>query len=323
MAGERVSATASVGIAAWPHDGRDPASLLGSANIALAQARRDGGNGYRFCTEELAARSQRRFTLELDLRQALERGEFELHYQPRVVLPDGELCGFEALLRWQSPKLGLVGPAEFIPLAEHNGMIVPIGEWVLARACHQAREWCDAGLDCEAMAVNVSPRQLKSDRIIDAVRAALDESGLPPQRLELEITESSAVFEDPDCLDRLRRIKDFGVSIALDDFGTGFSSLSFLQSFRFDRIKVAQTFMHDIGSDPTNRAIAAAVMTLAHDLGIPVLAEGVETQDQVAFLSEHALADGASACEVQGFLYSHPLPAAECAALLGARRQLN
>jgi len=323
LGGEAVSVTASVGISASPHDGRSPARLLGSANIALAQARYDGGNGYRFCTAELAARSERRITLEHDLRHALERGEFLLHYQPRVVLPDGGLCGFEALLRWQSPSLGLVGPTEFVPLAEDTGAIVPIGQWVLLQACRQARDWRDAGLECEAMAVNVSPRQLKSDSIVTGVRAALDASGLAPHLLELEITESSAVFEDQDSLARLHKLKQLGVNISIDDFGTGFSSLSLLRSFPFDRIKVAQTFMQDIGTDLTNRAIAAAVMALAQDLGIPVLAEGVETQDQVRFLREHSFASSTGGCEVQGFLFSHPMPADECTALLGARRLLN
>ena len=322
LSGQEVTISASVGIAAAPHDGTDPASLLKASDIALAQAKHEGGSGYRFCTPELAARSQRRFALEHGLRHALERAEFVLHYQPRVLLPHGELCGFEALLRWNSPELGLVGPAEFIPLAEATGLIVPLGEWVLLRACSQAREWRDAGLDVEAMAVNVSPRQLKSDAIVAVVRAALSASGLEPRVLELEITESSAVFQDPNCLARLHQLKAIGVNLSIDDFGTGYSSLGFLKSFHFDRIKVDQSFMHDIGGDPTNRAIASAVLALSRDLGIPVLAEGIETEEQVAFLREHSsgLSGG---CEVQGFLFSRPLPADECTKLLGARRRLN
>ena len=322
VAGQEVTVSAHAGIAASPHDGKDPASLLKAANIALAQAKSKAGSGYHFCTAELAARSQRRFALEHGLRHALERDEFVLHYQPRVVLPGGGLCGFEALLRWRSPQLGLVGPTEFIPLAEDTGLIVPIGEWVLLRACRQAHDWLAAGLDCHTMAVNVSPRQLKSDAIVAALRAALAQSGLEPRRLELEITESSTVFEDQDCLARLRQLKDIGVSISIDDFGTGCSSLSFLKSFHFDRIKVDQSFMQNIGHDLTNRAITAAVLALSRDLGIPVLAEGVETQEQVVFLREHSAADGPGGCEVQGFLFSHPLPADECAELLGGRRLL-
>ncbi len=323
VAGQEVTVSARVGIAASPHDGKDPASLLNAANIALAQARSELGSGYRFCTAELAARSQRRFALQHGLRHALEQGELVLHYQPRVVLPDGGLCGFEALLRWRSPQLGLVGPTEFIPLAEDNGLIVPIGEWVLLCACRQARDWLDAGLDCQTMAVNVSPRQLTSDAIIAAVRAALDQSGLEPRWLELEITESSAVFEDEACLARLHQLKDIGVNISIDDFGIGCSSLSFLKSFRFDRIKVDQSFMQNIGHDPVNRAIAAAVLALSRDLGIPLLAEGVETQEQVGFLREHFADAGSGGCEMQGFLFSHPLPADECTKLLGERRRLN
>jgi len=322
VGGQEVSVSASVGIAASPHDGQDPAGLLGSANVALAQAVHDGGNGYRFCTDELAARSQRRFTLEHDLRRALARDQFVLHYQPRVMLPQGGLCGFEALLRWCHPTLGLVGPNEFIPLAERSGAIVPIGEWVLLRACWQVREWRDAGLDCEAMAVNVAPRQLKSESIVAAVRSALDKSRLEPRMLELEITES-AVIEDPDCLARLHRIKDLGVSISIDDIGTGYANLSRLKCFPFDRIKIDQCFMQDIDSDPTNRAIAAAVMALARELGIPVLAEGVETEEQVTFLRNHLRAECIQGCEVQGFVYSEPLPADQCTALLGARRRLT
>ncbi len=321
LAGQEVTILASVGIAAAPHDGSDPERLLQAGDIALAQAKRDGGGGLRFCTPELAARSQRRVALEHGLRRALQRDEFVLHYQPRVLLPQREPCGFEALLRWQNPKLGLVGPAEFIPLAEATGLIVALGEWVLLRACGQARQWRDAGLDFKAMAVNVSPRQLKSDAIIAVVRAALGDSGLEPHLLELEITESSAVFQDPNCLARLHQLKAIGVNISIDDFGTGYSSLGFLKSFRFDRIKVDQSFMHNIDGDPTNRAIASALMGLSHELGIPLLAEGVETEEQVAFLSQHS--PGPEGCEVQGFLFSRPLPADECTRLLAARRLLN
>ena len=318
-----VMVSARIGIAASPHDGRDPASLLNAANIALAHARGEAGGGYHFCTPELAARSQRRFALEHGLRHALELDELVLHYQPRVVLPDGGLSGFEALLRWRSPRLGLVGPTEFIPLAERNGLIVPIGEWVLLHACQQAQDWRDAGLDCQTMAVNVSPRQLTSDAIIAAVRAALGQSGLEARRLELEITESSAVFEDQDCLARLRQLRDIGVNISIDDFGTGCSSLSFLQSFQFDRIKVDQSFMRNIVHDPVNRAIAAAVLALSRDLGIALLAEGVETQEQVMFLREHFADAGSGGCEMQGFLFSHALPVDECTKLLRERLRLN
>jgi diguanylate cyclase (GGDEF)-like protein len=322
LAGQEVSVTARIGIAASPHDGRDAASLLQAANIALGQVQAEAGSGWCFCTHELAARSQRRFALEHGLRHALQSDEFVLHYQPRVVLPDCGLCGFEALLRWRSPQLGLVGPGEFIALAEDTGLIVPIGAWVLATACRQAQDWLDSGLDCQVMAVNVSPRQLGHDTIVATVQAALDQAGLAPARLELEITESSAVLDDEDCLRRLRQIKGLGVSISIDDFGTGYSSLSFLKSFQFDRIKVDRSFMRDIGSDPTNRAIAAAVVALSRDLGIPVLAEGVETEEQVSFLREHCL--GADpGCEIQGYLFSHPLPADQCTSLLGQHRRLN
>ncbi len=322
VAGHEVTISARVGIAASPHDGKDPASLLRAANIALAQVKIEAGSGYRFCTPELAARSQRRFALEHGLRQALGRNEFVLHYQPRVVLPDCGLCGFEALLRWHSPELGLVGPAEFIALAEDTGLIVPIGEWVLLSACQQARDWLAAGLECRIMAVNVSPRQLESDAIVAVVAAALHQAGLHPAQLELEITESSAVFHDEDCLRRLRQLKALGVSISIDDFGTGYSSLSFLKSFQFDRIKVDQSFMRDVGNDPTNRAIAVAVLALSRDLGIPVLAEGVETQEQVTFLREHS-PGGNPGCEIQGYLFSHPMPADECTSMLGQQRRLN
>ena len=322
VAGQEVMVSCRVGIAASPHDGRDPTSLLRAANIALGQVKVEAGSGYRFCTPELAARSQRRFALEHGLRHALQRQEFVLHYQPRVVLPDCGLCGFEALLRWRSPELGMVGPGEFIALAEDTGLIVPIGEWVLVSACRQARDWLAAGLECRIMAVNVSPRQLESDAILAVVVAALTQAGLHPSRLELEITESSAVFHDEDCLRRLRQLKALGVSISIDDFGTGYSSLSFLKSFQFDRIKVDQSFMRDVGKDPTNRAIAAAVLALSRNLGIPVLAEGVETQEQVTFLREQSV-DADHDCEIQGYLFSHPLPADECTSLLGERRRLN
>jgi diguanylate cyclase (GGDEF)-like protein len=323
LEGREVGVVARIGIAASPHDGRDAASLLKAARIALAQVKSESGSGYHFCTAELAARSERRFTLEHGLQHVLEREELVLHYQPRVVLADGTLCGFEALLRWQSPQLGMVGPTEFIPLAENNGQIVPIGEWVLQQACRQAQAWLDAGLDCQTMAVNVSPRQIKADGIVATVGEALARSGLDPCRLELEITETSSIFEDQDCLVRLQQLKALGVNISIDDFGTGYSSLSFLKCFPFDRIKVDRSFMHNIADDPTNRAIAAAVMALSRDLGIPVLAEGVETQDQVVFLRQHSAGNGAGSCEIQGFLFSVPLPSEECTRLLDQRRRLD
>jgi diguanylate cyclase (GGDEF)-like protein len=323
VAGHEVSILVRVGIAAAPHDGDHGNDLLHAANIALAQVRAEAGSGYRFCTAELAARSQRRFALERGLHHALERNEFVLHYQPRFALPRGDVCGFEALLRWRSPQLGLVGPEEFIPLAEDAGSIVPIGEWVLLCACRQAAEWVASGLDFRKMAVNVSPRQLEDDGVVAVVRSALWGCGLDPRWLELEVTESSAVFVDPESLARLHRLKDLGVSISIDDFGTGYSSLGFLKSFRFDRIKVDQSFMHDIAHDATNRAIAAAVLALSRELIIPVVAEGVETQEQVEFLREHSIDAVPCGFEVQGFLFGRPLPGDECTRLLSERRRLN
>ena len=325
LAGQQVTVATRIGIAAAPHDGADAASLLKAANIALTQSRREVGSGYRFCTAELAARSERRFGIERGLGHALTQNELVLHYQPRMGLVNGGLCGFEALLRWHSPQLGQVGPTEFIPLAESTGLIFSIGEWVLQHACQQATEWLAAGLDCPTMAVNVSPYQLKSDAFIGQVRAALERSGLAPQHLELEITESSAVFEDVNSLARLHQLKELGVNISIDDFGTGYSNLTLLRHFRFDRIKIDQSFMRNIAEDSVNRAITTALLAVARELHIPVLAEGVETQAQLMFLREHCADLGANSggCEVQGYLFSHPLPAEDCTQLLVERRRLN
>ncbi|MGS0753545.1 putative bifunctional diguanylate cyclase/phosphodiesterase [Roseateles sp. GG27B] len=303
----------------------DAANLLKAANIALTQSRREVGSGYRLCTAELAARSERRFEIERGLGHALAQDELVLHYQPRMSLASGKLCGFEALLRWQSPQLGQVGPTEFIPLAENTGLIVSIGEWVLLHACQQATDWLAAGLDCPTMAVNVSPHQLKSDSFIAPVRAALERSGLAPQHLELEITESAAVFEDADSLALLHRLKELGVNVAIDAFGTGYSNLSLLKHFQFDRIMTDQPFMPNIAEDDVNRAIATALLVLARELRIPVLAEGVETQEQLVFLREHCggLRANVGGCEVQGYLFGHPLPTEDCTELLALRRHLN
>ena len=314
LPGRTLTVNLSVGIALSPGDGDDATTLIKNADIAMYRAKQDGGSSYRFCTPELTEQSRRRLALEHDLRRALERGEFVVHYQPRIALATGDLTGIEALIRWQCPERGLVLPDEFIPMTEESGLIVPIGEWVLRTACRQAREWRDAGLPPVTMAVNVSPRQLRSDRFLAAVEQVLDDTGLEPERLELEITESVAIYEAAEEMGALRRLKDRGVRIVIDDFGTGYSSFSFLRRFHADGIKIDRSFVQNLPSVSHDAGIAIAMIALANALGIGVIAEGVESEAQATFL-------GARGCaEIQGHHVSPPVTAEACAALLQKAR---
>jgi diguanylate cyclase (GGDEF)-like protein/PAS domain S-box-containing protein len=298
---------ASIGIAISPGDGETSEELLRNADMALYRAKSEGGGVHRFFEKEMDRHAQRRRDMEIDLRRALANGEFELHYQPLVDLAQDRIVAFEALLRWQHPLKGMISPAEFIPVAEDIGLIVPLGEWVLREACMQAAKWPS---DIK-VAVNLSPSQFRSRSLTQVVFSALAQSGLSPLRLELEITESIFLADSEINLAILHQLREFGVRISMDDFGTGYSSLSYLRSFPFDKIKIDRSFVRDIAERPDSVAIVRAISGLGRSLNISTTAEGVETMDQLDWLR----AEGCT--EVQGFLFSPARPASEIDALLG------
>jgi diguanylate cyclase (GGDEF)-like protein len=310
LEGHLVGIGTSVGIAVSPGDGTAGEELLQKADLALYRAKTDGRNAYRFFEPGMDAHMQERRALEIDLRNALAAGQFELYYQPLVAMGDGHVTGFEALLRWHHPQRGLVPPGEFIPLAEEIGLVVPIGEWVLQQACREAVNWPKS----VHVAVNLSPAQFRSRHLLPAITVALANSGLDPRRLELEITESVLLYENQSTLTTLARIKEMGVRIAMDDFGTGYSSLSYLRSFPFDKIKIDRSFIRDLTNSEDCVAIVRAVTSLGTSLGMKTIAEGVETVEQMERLREEGCE------EVQGFLISPPRPASELGALLDRLR---
>ncbi len=311
--GKELFVSASIGIALYPHDGGDAETLLRNADAAMSRAKEQGGNTRCFYTEDMNHRAQEQLALENSLRLALERNEFRLYYQPQVDLRCGRAVGVEALIRWFHPEMGLVPPDRFIPVAEKTGLIVPIGEWVLRTACAQAKTWRQAGLPDLRMAVNLSARQFQHPGLAQAVADALEESGLPPKLLELELTESVLMHNADDVVATMAALKRTGARLAVDDFGTGYSSLSYLARLPVDTLKIDRSFVRTIGQGPDDGAIAAAVAGLARSLGLHMVAEGVETEAQLRFLRAH------HCDEIQGYLVSPPVPAAECAALLEAQ----
>ena len=310
LAEREVRPAASIGVSVYPQDGNDADTLLRNADAAMYRAKELGRNRFQFFTADMHERIRRRVELESSLRRALERGEFELHYQPQVSLADGRIVGAEALLRWRHPERGLIGPSQFIGFAEESGLIVPIGAWVLREACAQNRRWQDQGLPPIPVAVNVSARQCEQEDLDDVVREALALAGLAPECLELEITESISMANPDESVPLMQRLKATGVALSIDDFGTGFSNLGYLKRFPIDRLKIDLSFVREIMSDPGSLAISEAIITLSHSLNLKVLAEGVETDGQLALLA-------ARRCdEVQGFFFSPPVPAARLAAML-------
>jgi diguanylate cyclase (GGDEF)-like protein len=306
LAEHRIVVGASIGIAHIPADGSEPEELMRKADLALYQAKADGRGVHRCFEPGMSARLQARHALERDLRDALASQEFELHYEAQVALATCRLVGFEALLRWRRPGHGLVPPAEFIPLAEETGLIVPIGEWVIRRACADAASWPEH----LSVAVNLSAAQFKTDGLVQVVRAALEASGLAPHRLEIEITESAMLQQSETTLRMLHELRALGVRIVMDDFGTGYSSLSYLQRFPFDRIKIDRSFVRRLGGAEGSEAIIRAVTGLGASLGIETVAEGIETEAQCEQVRAEGCALG------QGHLFSRPLPATELPALL-------
>ncbi|WP_133718844.1 EAL domain-containing protein [Methylocaldum gracile] len=310
--GQEVYIGASLGIGIFPDDGDDADRLIQYADAALYQAKDSGRGTYHFYTESLTTSANERLALETRLRHALDRDEFVLHYQPLVTLTDGRIFGVEALLRWQIPDQGLLSPNRFIPLAEETGLIVPLGEWVLRTACRCMKAWLDAGLPLEMLAVNLSPRQFQQGDLHERIRAILAETGLPSHHLELEITETALMEDGPENEAKLAALKELGVRIAIDDFGTGYSSLAYLKRFPIDKLKIDQSFMRDIPQDTSNMEIAAAIIAMARNLKLEVLAEGVEAEAQLAFLKRHG-------CDVaQGYLFGRPMTADTMQAILEA-----
>jgi EAL domain-containing protein (putative c-di-GMP-specific phosphodiesterase class I) len=296
-----ISATA--GVSVFATDGGDAHTLIANAELAMQRAREKGRNVYEFFTPEMNQRGRERMQLERGLRRALERGEFLLHYQPKVSASTGMLHGAEALLRWQHPERGLVAPAEFIPILEETGLIVPVGLWVLETACGQLRSWARAGIDVRCIGINLSARQFQQIHFDAHMRRIIESSGLGPGKIELEITESMLMQDPARAIQTLTSLKQSGVSVAVDDFGTGYSGLSYLKQLPLDSLKIARNFISNIPEDPDDAAIALAIISLARNLGLEVVAEGVETEAQLKFLAAHQ-------CDyLQGYFFSRPLDA--------------
>jgi diguanylate cyclase (GGDEF)-like protein/PAS domain S-box-containing protein len=302
-------ATASIGIAMYPDDGDTAEGLIKNADIAMYYAKDHGRDSFQFFREEMNTRIVERQALEGSLRRAMERHEFTLHYQPKIDLVTGALIGAEALVRWQHPDRGLIPPELFVPLAEDTGLIIPLGKWVLREACRQSREWQMAGLAAVPVAVNISALEFKNESFLDSVRTILAETGLDPQFLELELTETVLMENAASSAEVLHQLKAIGVRVAVDDFGTGYSSLSYLMQFPIDALKVDQSFIRDIAG-ASGSPIVKAVISMGKSLKHRVIAEGVETKEQLAFLQEHECEEG------QGFHFSPPLVADQFAALL-------
>lgn len=301
--GHELYVTASIGVGLYPDDGTEAQMLLKNAGAALYRAKQQGGDNYQFYSADMNARAFKRLSLENKLRGALERSEFAVYYQAQINSDTQQIVGAEALVRWQHPELGLVSPAEFIPLAEDTGLIAPIGEWVLRTACAQNRSWKEMGLSPLRIAVNFSPRQFQQTDLVEMVGSALTESGLDPGCLELELTESSIMKNAEQTVATLHQLKEMGIKISIDDFGSGYSSLTYLKHLPLDTLKIDRSFVRDMTTDSNNAAIVMAIITLAHSLKLQVIAEGVETEDQSRFLRL------LKCDEMQGYLFSRPLPA--------------
>ncbi len=308
--------TPSIGISIYPDDGLDFEKLYQNSDVAMYRAKQDGRNSFRFFTSAMQERSARRLQLENALRYALERNQLQLHYQPQLAMQDGRIVGAEALLRWQHPTLGQVSPAEFIPVAEESGLILAIGEWVLRTAVQQARRWIDSSLPPITIAVNLSAVQFRHAHLAELVMRILGEAGLPPQYIELELTESVAMNDPLAAIAVMDNLHACGIHMSIDDFGTGYSSLSYLRKFKVNKLKIDQSFVRDLSEDSESRAIITAIITLASSMGFQTIAEGVETAGQLAFLR----LQGCN--EVQGYYFSKPLAALQFEAFMRDQRPI-
>ena len=308
--GHELFITTSIGISLYPNDAEHPQTLMQFADVAIHNAKESGSNTYRFYEAKMNEQSLYRLNLESSLRKALEREEFFLHYQPQIDLSTGAITGFEALLRWAHPDLGTVSPVEFIPLLEETGMIQQVGRWILRKACMTCKQWHDQGLGPVSIAVNLSPIQFNEGRITRIVQEVLDETGLPPEYLELELTESTVMRNPEQTTTILGELGKMGVELAIDDFGTGYSSLSYLQKFPINTLKIDRSFVNDINANESDACIVSAIISMAHSLNLRVIAEGVEDVEQLNFLHTKK-------CEyVQGFLFSRPVAEEDAGVLL-------
>ncbi|HEY9891968.1 MAG TPA: EAL domain-containing protein [Candidatus Sericytochromatia bacterium] len=316
LGGQEIFVTASLGIALCPRDGTEIEQLLNHAHIAMMKAKQQGGDHYEFYAAAYNIGSSDRLALQTSLRYALEREELEVYYQPQVNLKTGEIFGAEALVRWQHPERGLVLPSKFIPIAEETGLIVPIGEWVLYTACKQVKVWQNSGFPSLQIAVNLSSRQFSQLDLRHRLVQIIINTGIEPKYIELELTESMLVQNTEVAIRRLNALKALGVKIAIDDFGTGYSSLSYLQQFPFDVLKIDRCFIRNITENTSNAAITEAIIAMAKNLNLKLIAEGVETEDELSFVCQHQC-DG-----MQGYLFSRPVPVQEFHQLLLTNKRL-
>jgi EAL domain-containing protein (putative c-di-GMP-specific phosphodiesterase class I) len=302
--------TTSIGVSVYPDDGQDAEALIKNADTAMYQAKENGRQSYQFFKPAMYARAVERQSIEESLRRALERQEFALHYQPKISLRTGAITGAEALIRWEHPTRGPLLPAQFIPIAEACGLILPIGNWVLRQACQQTRAWADAGLPTTVMAVNVSAIEFRDENFLQGLFAILSETGVNPRSLQLELTESVLIKRAEPAAGVLKILREWGVQVAIDDFGTGYSSLSYLRRFTVDALKIDQSFVRQISTGGRVAAIVTAVISMARSLKLVVVAEGVETQDELEFLQAH------QCDEAQGYYFGRPVPHQQFATLL-------
>ena len=308
LEGQELYISTSIGVAVYPDDGETEELLVRNADIAMYKAKDQGRNCFHFYTSALARLAKHRLSLETKLRAAVKNGSFELYYQPKIDLHDGHLKGFEALLRWHDEEQGFIGPDTFIPIAESTGLILAIGEWVIEEACRQAKSWVDEGFDDIYIAINLSAKQFQKPDLVDQVFNAIDSNGLQRKHLAVEITESMVMHNVNGAAETLRRFQNEGILVCMDDFGTGYSSLNYLKTLPIDVLKIDRTFIKDISESEDDRAIASSIITLGHNLGLSVVAEGVETEAHVAFLEENK-------CDVaQGYHFGRPSPAIDAMA---------
>jgi EAL domain-containing protein (putative c-di-GMP-specific phosphodiesterase class I) len=310
LEGAELFVTASIGITVYPNDSEEQDALIRNADVAMYRAKERGRNNYQFYTPEMNRRTREMLNMEGELRRALERDEFVMHYQPKVSLATGQITGVEALLRWRHPERGLVPPGDFIPLLEETGLIVQAGERVLELVCEQINCWGRAGIEPLPVAVNLSARQFLAPDLAGSIRRVLEAHHVNPGLLEVEITESAIMTNADEAIRTLETLEALGVKTSVDDFGTGYSSLGYLKRFPLYALKIDRSFVRDITTDPDDATITQAVISMAHSLQLKVIAEGVETEAQLEFLERYGCD------EVQGFLYSKPIPGDECGAMI-------